>query len=68
MGCKCAYRKRGDDTLRCKAMQYPNDCCAHVKFCPMTGHWENSEYAENCPLIQNYEKNLKERYSDGKQV
>lgn len=49
--CPKAYKKRGDDTLRCTGMKYPNDCCAHTKLCRRTGHWENSEYWQKCPLL-----------------
>ena len=50
--CPMAYRKcPQDDTLRCKKMGYPNDCCAHTKFCRATGHWENSEFWAKCPLL-----------------
>lgn len=51
--CPHAYRYNAqDDTLRCRLMKYPNDCCAHVKFCRATGHWENSEFWVKCPLLK----------------
>lgn len=66
--CPHAYRHDPqDDTLRCREMGYPNDCCAHVKFCRMTMHWENSEYWDKCPLLK-YHKNLEGERNDGKQV
>lgn len=64
--CEKAYKRAGDDTLRCDQMQYPNDCCAHVKFCRITGHWENGETYADCPLRKS--KNLKGEKNDGKQV
>lgn len=48
--CESAYKRYGDDTMRCKRMEYPDDCCAHVKFCRVTGHWENSDGYTACPL------------------
>ena len=51
--CPKAYKVGAqDDTLRCRIMGYPNDCCAHTKFCRRTMHWENSEYWEQCPLLK----------------
>lgn len=51
--CPHAYRKNSaDDTLRCKKMGYPNDVCAHTKYCRMTGHWENSDLWAKCPLLK----------------
>lgn len=55
-----------DGTLRCKKMSYPNDCCAHVKFCRISGRWTNSEYWAQCPLL--YTQNLKGEQKNGKQV
>jgi hypothetical protein len=51
--CPKAYKVGAqDDTLRCRIMGYPNDCCAHTKFCRRTMHWENSEYWAQCPLLK----------------
>lgn len=51
--CPKAYKVSAqDDTLRCRIMGYPNDCCAHTKFCRRTMHWENSEYWVQCPLLK----------------
>lgn len=66
MTCECSYKVRGDDTVRCRRMGYPNDCCAHVKYCQRTRHWELSEYAANCPLRK--QKDLRGDKNDGKQV
>lgn len=64
--CPHAYRHDAqDDTLRCKKMGYPNDCCAHTKFCRKTMHWENSEYWDKCPLI--HTKSVEEK-KHGKQI
>lgn len=51
--CPNAYRHdTQDDTLRCRKMQYPNDCCAFVKFCRMTDHWENTNGWNDCPMLK----------------
>ena len=66
--CPNAYRKNSaDDTLRCKLMSYPNDVCAHTKYCRMTGHWENSDQWARCPLL-NIKKPAEGSKNDGKQV
>lgn len=51
--CPHAYRQGAqDDTMRCKKMEYPNNCCAHVKYCRRTNHWENSEAWPMCPMLK----------------
>lgn len=60
--CPQAYRRSPqDDTLRCRKMGYPSDCCAHVKYCRMTNHWENTEHWKQCPLLKNKTAEEKEK-------
>lgn len=49
--CEFAYKKNGnDDTVRCRLLSPSGDCCGNVKFCRMTGHWENSGNYKGCPI------------------
>lgn len=48
MNCEFAYKKGGDDTVRCKLMNPNGDCCGYVKFCRLTGKWENSNNWKTC--------------------
>lgn len=51
--CPQAYRHDAqDDTLRCRKMGYPNDCCGNVKFCRITNHWENTDGWKRCPMLK----------------
>lgn len=59
--CEHAYKARGDDTLRCRGMGGSGNCCGYIKFCRLTGHWENSENWQQCALRKrlNNQENLK---------
>lgn len=49
--CEFSYKKVGnDDTVRCRLLHPNGDCCGNVKFCRTTGHWENTENYETCPV------------------
>ena len=49
--CEYSYKKNGnDDTVRCTVLSPNSDCCAFVKFCRMTGHWENNDTYKTCPI------------------
>lgn len=63
--CEFSYKKGGgDDTVRCKLMGQGGDCCAHVKFCRMTRHWENSSTYKDCP-VRRRGNELKEEKENG---
>lgn len=59
--CEHAYKAPGDDTLRCRGMGGSGNCCGYIKFCRLTGHWENSESWHQCALRKrlNNPENLK---------
>ena len=64
--CEFLYKKNGnDDTVRCKLLNPNGDCCGNVKFCRMTGRWENSKNYANCP-IRTKGRELKEDLKSGK--
>lgn len=66
--CEYAYKKNGnDDTVRCKLLNPMSDCCGNVKFCRMTGHWENRENYRQCP-IRRRGKELGRKNENGKPV
>lgn len=66
--CEFSYKKNGaDDTVRCTLLHKNGDCCGNVKFCRLTGHWENSENYERCPVRKRGIELEKEK-KDGKQV
>lgn len=48
--CEFSYKKGADDTVRCRLLNANGDCCGNVKFCRMTGKWENSDGFKNCPV------------------
>lgn len=67
--CEHAYKCDRDDTVRCKLMRPPNDCCGFVKFCRMTGHWENNDSFPHCVIRKNQRlQSLKGENKNGNQV
>lgn len=66
--CPQAYRYNAqDDTLRCRKMAYPNDCCGNVKFCRITSHWENTDDWKRCPMLK-IQKTAEGENKNGTQV
>jgi len=60
--CEFGFKKGGgDDTLRCKILDPMSNCCVHVKFCRMTGHWENSDQYKECPMRKKGKKEGKDQ-------
>jgi len=51
MACKCkhAYKKRGDVSIHCRAIEGKMDYCGHQKFCQNTGQWEINCTGVSCP-------------------
>ena len=63
--CEFSYKKdNNDDTVRCTLLSKNGDCCAFVKFCQITRHWENNDTYKNCP-IRKRGKELREEKKNG---
>jgi hypothetical protein len=63
--CEYSYKKgNNDDTVRCKLLSKNGDCCAFVKFCRVTQHWENNGTYKNCPIRRKGQE-LKEENKNG---
>ena len=52
--CEFSYKHGADDTVRCKKLNGGGDCCGCVKFCHVSGHWENSDTYKNCPIRKKF--------------
>ncbi len=65
--CEYAFKKGGDDTVRCKALPENSNCCGNVKFCRITGRWENRDIYKSCPIRRKM-MNLGGETKNGKQV
>ena len=65
--CEFSFKRGGDDTVRCRALPESGNCCGHVKFCRITGRWENSEMFKNC-IVRKKQKDLNGGNKNGKQV
>lgn len=48
--CEFAFKDGGDDTVRCKLLSPNGNCCGNVKFCRMSGRWENNDGWKKCPV------------------
>lgn len=67
MNCEFAYKKGNDDTVRCKMLNPNGDCCGCVKFCRLTGKWENSNSWKTC-LVRKRGLELEGEKKNGKPV
>lgn len=65
--CEFSFKRGGDDTVRCRALPDAANCCGNVKFCRITGRWENNEQFKDCP-IRKKQRNLNGGNKNGKQV
>lgn len=65
--CKYAFKRGNDDTVRCKLLSENGNCCGNVKFCRVTGHWENRDTWKNCPIKKHHES-LGGEKKNGQQV
>lgn len=66
--CEYAFKRGADDTVRCKLLPENSNCCGNVKYCRMTGHWENRDTYKECPIRRKQLQNLNGGNKDGKQV
>lgn len=65
--CEFSYKKGADDTVRCQRLNPSGDCCCFVKFCHMTGHWQNNDTYKNCPVRKSGLEEGKEK-TDGRKL